>query len=207
MNISTKSVAYYLISKGFDIFTGSEENMFLIKIHICDTCSSPWYMDLTECFLCGSYNPFLFYCDSCNSYFSITGTVKKCRSCNTDLIQSCINNTCPSNVDANIKQAVNNKYRGVFNKDSCLNVAQIHCINCGGTNNKYITKKIRVVTTDKPGDVKNALQDCTGKDFDLVIVKIVTGGNISYITLNNTEISIDKPEKSIKNTIDLTKLL
>jgi len=206
MNISTKSVAYYLISKGLNIFITEENNTFLAQRHICKECSSPWYMDLTECFLCGSYNPYIYVCRHCNTYFSITGTVKNCPTCNQKFIQCCINDSCLSNTNTSVGNAINTKYKGVFDGDSCFNIAQMHCINCGDTKNEYITFEVQVYESDDFNNINSFLKQNSFK-YDILIIKFTGNSGIKYLTLRKTDAIVEVEESSFLNQIDLSKFV
>ncbi len=204
MNISTKSVAYFLISRGFNIFITEETNAFLAQRHICKDCTSPWYMDLTECFLCGSYNPYIYKCNNCNKYFSITGTVKNCPTCRQKLIQCCINDSCLSNTNTSVSTQINTKYKGVFDGDSCFNTAQMHCINCGSTLNKYITFNVKVCDASNVDEINSFLKQNLSQ-FDIIVIKLKTNSGVKYKTLKPAEIAGEIKEDSFCDEIDLLR--
>jgi len=207
MNLSTKSIAYSLIAKGFNIFVSEEDDTFIAENHICKECLSPWYMELTECFLCCSYNPFIYYCANCGTYFSITGTSKKCRTCQQELNQCCINDACLSNTDPTISAAIKSKYTGVFDKKGCFNIAQTHCLKCGGTLNKYVTFKIKVYEATKIDKINDYLRLDLGQ-FDILIIKFVSDDmEIKYLTLKKTEMLEEVRKDSFLEEIDLSKFI
>jgi len=143
MKIDLKSIGYAFIANGVQVYF-SEYDHFLVSKLICLDCGDSWYMNLTECFICGAINPFLFQCKSCGSFESITKSSKKCSKCTSDgLFMVCANPDCLSNKDPEINKEANG-YGGVFNKDSGLLIAQQYCLNCGSKHHIYKTYEIFV---------------------------------------------------------------
>lgn len=143
MKIDEKSIAYAFIANGIQIYLG--ENYFLASRLVCLKCGEYWYMNLTECFLCGAKNPHLFQCISCGSFQSITKSNQKCNNCDSsdDLFMVCPNPECISNNNDNIKEKANT-YGGALNKDSGLSISQQYCLNCGSKYHWYKSYKIYV---------------------------------------------------------------
>ena len=143
MNISEKSIAYAFIANGIHLYF-SEEDFFLVSRLVCKDCGDYWYMNLTECFICGALNPFLYKCNSCGSFQSITKSSHKCSNCDSEeLFMTCPNPDCLSNTDTDILSEAN-KFGGVFNKNSGLLISQQYCLNCGSKSHVYKTFRIFV---------------------------------------------------------------
>ena len=156
MNNDDKSIAYAFIANGVQIYL-NEEDHFLVSKLICVDCGDSWYMNLTECFLCGAINPFLYRCSECNKFQSITKSGDKCSNseCGSEeLYMVCPNPECLSNTNANIFK-VANAFGGVFNKESGFLIAQQFCLSCGSKHHTYKNYEIyvRVISKDS-GDFK-----------------------------------------------------
>jgi len=196
MEINNKSIAYAFIANGVQIFLNDEDYFIASKL-VCSDCGDSWYMNLTECFLCGAKNPFLFRCSSCGSFQSITKSSGKCNSCHSEnLFIMCPNENCISNKDSNINKEANS-FGGVFNKNSGLLIAQQYCLNCGSQKHQYKSYKvfIRSVNTNEIilKDLNLDLNDFT-KD-SILIVKYKTGGsNPQYCLLKYKDLT----EQNIK---------
>lgn len=148
MNIDTKSMAYAFIANGVHIYFSDDEK-FLVSKLVCSDCGDSWYMNLTECFLCGSINPFLYRCSKCNTFQSITKSGNNCSKCgSTELYMVCPNPDCLSNTDNTVfKEA--KKYGGVFNKNSGLLIAQQFCLSCGSKYHVYKNYEIYIRVVEK----------------------------------------------------------
>jgi len=142
-----KSIAYAFIANGVQIYLNEEEDFFVISKLVCQDCNNSWYMNLTECFLCGAVNSFLYKCSSCGEFQSITKSNNKCSNCNsTDLYMVCPNKNCISNTNKEVFKEAND-YGGVFNKNSGLLISQQYCLNCGSKYHKYKNYEIYVRST------------------------------------------------------------
>jgi len=149
MNNESKSIAYAFIARGVQIYL-NERGYFLISKLVCSNCGNSWYMNLTECFLCGAINPFLFKCADCGSFQSITKSSGRCSECgSSQLYMMCPNPDCISNTDEEIRREANS-FGGCFNKKSGLLIAQQYCLNCGSQYHKYKSFKIIIRTIDSP---------------------------------------------------------
>jgi len=143
MKIEEKSIAYAFISNGVHIYS-NEKGHFIIAKLICLECGESWYMNLTECFLCGTINPYLYRCSSCHNFQSITKSSNKCNYCeSSELFMVCPNEDCISNTDKQILSEINGK-GGVFNKDSGFSTAQQYCLTCGSKYHRYKTYDIYI---------------------------------------------------------------
>ncbi len=147
MNSETKSVAYAFVANGVQIYLGDDDNKFVTSKLVCNNCGGTWYMNLTECFLCGSINKFLFRCQDCEEFVSITNNSRVCGNCGSKkLYLTCPNNDCISNKNKELSGEIN-KLGGVFNKLSGFLIAQQYCLNCGSQEHIYKNYIIRVITT------------------------------------------------------------
>ena len=160
-----KSIYYKLISMGCDIFTDDNKNEFFVSRHSCANCKSPWYMNLTECFLCGMLNSYLFYCNTCDVYSSTTGGTVTCNKCRNKRKKICFNDKCISNKNG-FKKEFNDKKNGVMDKSSPSSISQSHCINCGSSINLYLTSLVAVKEIENTKDLKISSND---KRYDCII--------------------------------------
>ena len=148
MNNDNKSIAYAFIANGVQIYLNDEDH-FLVSKLICVDCGNSWYTNLTECFLCGAINPFLYRCSSCGKFQSITKSGDECSNCRLkDLKMVCPNPDCLSNTNKDISKEAN-KYGGIFNKESGLSIAQQFCLSCGSKHHTYKNYEIHVRVADK----------------------------------------------------------
>lgn len=147
MNIDEKSIAYAFIANGVQIYLNEEEHFIVSKL-ICFKCGDPWYMNLTECFLCGAINPFLYRCSDCGAFQSITKSGNECSQCRSEeLYMVCPNQDCISNKNTAIFSEAND-YGGVFNKESGLLISQQYCLTCGSKYHTYKNYDIYVRTSN-----------------------------------------------------------
>lgn len=175
MNLTYKSIAYAFIANGIQVyFTDNSGYDFLAVRLECMDCGKPWYVNLTECFLCGAINQYIYECPNCHKFFSITGSVKRCSYCNEKLKQTCFNKECLSNKNSELYKYINN-FGGVFSKDSGLQISQCFCLKCGSPYHIYNTKRIYVE------NIENKYEN------DVINLKCLQSGNNllknSYIIL------------------------
>ena len=185
MEINNKSIAYAFIANGVQIFLNDKDYFIASKL-ICSNCGDSWYMNLTECFLCGTKNPFLYKCSSCGSFQSITKSSGKCNNCQSeDLFMMCPNENCISNKDKKINEEANG-FGGVFNKDSGLLIAQQYCLNCGSQKHHYKDYKIfiRSIKTMETSlkELNFYLNDFT-KESVLIVKYKPNGSSLQYCLL------------------------
>jgi len=195
MNNDEKSIAYAFIANGVQIYLSDSLNYFTISKLICNNCGHSWYMNLTECFLCGALNPFLYRCGECGSFQSITKSSGKCSKCNSiKLVTACPNPDCLSNKNERVFEEAN-KFGGVFNKDSGLLISQQYCIKCGNDTHRYQNYKIyvRKINKDKIDfkDLGIKQEEITDKTR-LIIKRVGKNNTISYGLLKLKEF-INKP--------------
>jgi hypothetical protein len=160
MNLELKSTAYAIISRGIHIYIPDDsKNYVLASRLVCAECNEPWYMNLSQCFLCGAINPFLYRCDSCRTFISITNAGKKCNTCGKQntLHLECPNPKCLSNKNKEISKEIN-RLGGVFNKNSGFLISLQHCLNCGSQLHRYQTKRIIVSTINSKKFEKNKIK-------------------------------------------------
>ncbi|MBA7539578.1 Type-2 restriction enzyme BslI subunit alpha [subsurface metagenome] len=145
MEINMKSISHALTANGVHVYLSVKLEYLVGNRLVCQECQEPWYMNLTECFMCGSINPFLYQCNNedCKQYISITNAGKKCTFCNMEgtLHQECPNQNCFTNVNTELKVAINN-LGGTFNKNSGFSISQQYCLNCGSQYHNYQTRVI-----------------------------------------------------------------
>jgi hypothetical protein len=182
MNKETKSIAYAFVANGVQIYLGDEDDLFITSKLICSNCGGPWYMNLTECFLCGSLNEFLYRCQDCGEFISITNSSGKCNNCGSEnLYMVCPNPECISNKDETLLNEIN-RYGGVFNKKSGFLISQQYCLYCGSQSHKYKSYTIRVITTNSDFVSLEGVSRDTSKNVNnsYLIVRRKKNGEISY---------------------------
>jgi len=198
MNNETKSIAYAFVANGIQIYFGEEDDQFIISRLVCADCGGPWYMNLTECFLCGAINEFLYKCSDCGNFVSITNSSRSC-SCGSDkLYLVCPNKDCISNKDEELLKEIN-KYGGVFNKKSGFLISQQYCLYCGSQYHVYKTYRIKVITTSLDVLSPNGkyLNSFTMENNSYVVVRQKKGDRILYGVYKTSEFdgkSIDLKE-------------
>lgn len=151
MNNKTKSIAYAFVANGVQIYLSEEDDQFVTSKLICFDCGGPWYMNLTECFLCGAINKFLYRCSKCKEFVSITNSSGACSECGSkDLYMACTNEDCVSNKDGELSKEIN-QYGGVFDKESGFLISQQYCLYCGSQSHVYknYTVKVTTATSDE----------------------------------------------------------
>ena len=191
MNNETKSIAYAFIANGVQIYLGDEIDHFITSKLICSDCGMPWYMNLTECFLCGAINKFLYRCADCKEFVSITNSSGKCTACGSmDLYMVCPNPDCISNKDEALLKEING-YGGVFNRQSGFLISQQYCLYCGSQYHSYKNYKIRVITITSKIMTSNDILTSSSQltDNSLLIVRVKSGGNISYGSYKVSELN------------------
>lgn len=188
MNSETKSIAYALISNGLQIYLPEDENSILVSKLICQNCGEPWYMNLTECFLCGAINPFLYKCNVCNNYVSITNAGKKCNKCGKEdtLHLECPNPNCLSNKDSLVKEKIND-FGGCFNKNSGFLTSMNYCLKCGSSYHKYETVRLFICNSNEIKEFKHIYEKKISPRSK-ILLKFKNGENISYAITNINEI-------------------
>ena len=136
---------YKIISLGFPVYTGDEEDEFIIATLLCSKCNEIWQMSRSECMFCGHENPHIYECRVCHNKYSITRTSKKC--CGKNLIKICINPDCITNTDEDIKRYFD-EHGGVFEMSkSGATLNEMRCKKCGNKTNEY-KSVIMKITSD-----------------------------------------------------------
>lgn len=181
MNNDEKSIAYAFISNGVQIYTGKDEYFIVSKL-ICKDCGDGWYMNLTECFLCGVINPFLYRCSKCQTFQSITKSNNICNKCGSEeLFMVCPNKDCLSNKNKELF-IESNKFGGIFNHDSGLMTSQHYCLNCGSEYHQYKNFKIyvRVIDNDEFNFNELLIKKENISENSYLILKHHTGKSLKY---------------------------
>ena len=219
MDVNLKSLAYFFVSKGYAIYFNEEDpETILLSRLVCKECGHPWYMDLTECFYCGMVNTYTAQCLECNRIYSITNARKSCTVCNRKLFYACRNPECPSNTDPIVKSACNERYSGVFDRDSPFSTALEHCINCGYDATRY--EEINVYLLEVSGFSVTQLDDrakilnansalksnISRSEKGILVVRLRSGEEVSYSTSKLSDIKLDGNDiivTAFKNYVDL----
>lgn len=184
MNRYVKSIAYAFIANGVQVYfsDSDSDSDFIVTKLLCSDCGESWYMNLTECFICGSINTFLYKCQECGAFQSITKSVHKCNICgSTKLSMACANDECLSNTDKKLSAEIND-YGGVFNKNSGFLISQQYCLNCGSQIHEYRSYRIKVEIMRRVGDRidVNSLSDRIWTENTRLLVKMRNGNRILY---------------------------
>jgi len=198
MRNDVKSIAYAFISEGVQIYLAEQSDNFLISKLVCLECGWSWYMNLTECFICGSVNSFLYQCLNCGNFQSITNSTGTCNTCQSNnLLMICANKNCLSNTDSGVFNEIK-KFGGVFNKNSGFLISQQYCLNCGSQCHQYLTYRIYVKVFQSKSVTLSRL-DITpqGNSFNSYLLLKWKGGQIKYHLIKTTDITsqtIDEEE-------------
>jgi len=192
LSLIRKSISYALIANGVNIYEMEERQDIIYAVRlVCKNCNKPWYMNLTECFLCGAINPYLYRCDDCGTFVSITNASGHCNSCHgTNLHLVCPNPDCISNTDPDVKKEINAK-GGVFDRDSGFLISQLCCIYCG--NNEHIYKHRKIFINDfkrhsfDPADYSITSDDIDSNSF-LILRDVKQNTNIEYYLIDLNKI-------------------
>ena len=185
MERELKSIAHATIANGIHIYIPTGNKNYIVGSRlVCAGCNEPWYMNLTECFICGAVNPFLYRCENCRAFSSITKASDKCSNCNQQetLHPECPNPQCPSNTNDEIHEAVN-KMGGVFNKRSGFRISLQRCLNCGSQFHVYQIRKIIVFTlsSTKVDKTKLQIDDLEVlSTHSFIIFRIIENDKIKY---------------------------
>jgi len=141
--MNKKSIMYKIISLGFPVYTGDEEDEFLITTLLCSNCNEIWQMSRSECMFCGYENPHIYECKICNNKYSITRASKRC--CGENLIKRCINPECITNTNKDIRDYFDDK-GGVFEMSkSGATLNEMRCKKCGSKVNEYKSVVVKLV--------------------------------------------------------------
>lgn len=210
MNNETKSIAYAFVANGVQIYLGDQEDQFITSKLICSECGGPWYMNLTECFLCGAINEFLYRCSNCGEFVSITNSGGKCSKCGSEeLYMVCPNPDCISNQNPKLLEEINS-YGGVFNKNSGFLISQQYCLYCGSQFHIYKNYKIKIITLYSAivnkGEIYKSFPQLDDETY--VIIRAKTKEKISYGVFRWNELNNDNKElivlyPNFSNIVDL----
>ena len=210
-----KSISYGSIAHGIQIYVPTiEKNYALACILACSECGAQWTMSLTECFLCGWINPFLYRCSnpSCRSFNSITNASSTCGSCGKrdTLHWECPNPDCVSNTDRNMHKMIN-ALGGIFDKSSGLKIALQRCLTCGSQEHQYQVRKIHVFTVHSTIVNTNSIsiqdRDIL-PDLTYLIFRVMSEQELKYATVNhrdlerNTAIQLSQTTNKLEEVLD-----
>lgn len=192
MKRELKSIAHATIANGIHIYVPEGDKNYVVGSRLaCAECNEPWYMNFTECFICGAVNPFLYRCDNCESFVSITTARRTCSSCGKPrtLHLECPNPKCLSNTDKTVHDAIN-KMGGVFHKSSGFRISSQYCLNCGSQHHKYQVRRISVFTVPSRKVDKKSLSIDDPEvlfPFSFIIFRIRGKNGIEYSFLKLKE--------------------
>jgi hypothetical protein len=207
-----KSLAYAFVSEDINVyFPDNDEECFIVEKLVCADCNSFWHTSLSECYFCGEINYYLSVCNTCGNKYSITNSLKKC-TCNDPaslLIKACINRSCITNIDPEIK-SFSESEMGVFEKDSSQSVSLMYCLNCGAQENKYLSFKVFVYNDLHETDLRDYIlrvKSYFNSDDILILKKHKEIDIINYAIINNLNHDhsyneIDFPYSSISDLIN-----
>lgn len=142
--MNKKSVMYKIISLGFPVYTGDEDDEFVITTLLCSNCNEIWQMSRSECMFCGHENPHVYECRICHNKYSITRASKKC--CGENLVKICINPDCITNKDNDIMRYFDD-CGGIFEMNkSGATLNEMRCKKCGNKINEYKSVVVKLVS-------------------------------------------------------------
>lgn len=202
MKTDLKSIAYAFIANGIQIFF-TDYDYFIANKLCCLNCGESWFMNLTECFLCGTLNSFLFNCLDCDNLISITNSSGQCNKCNSkNIVLACQNKNCFSNTNHKLKSFINSR-GGVFNKDSGMLISQQYCLNCGNDLHKYKTYKILLRNVSQHSFEKSSLHipEIYHSSDTMLLIKFKNKDNIQYQIFKMNNLSDNIKLNDLKNSI------
>lgn len=192
--MNKKSIMYKIISLGFPVYTGDEEDEFLIATLLCSNCNEIWQMSRSECMFCGYENPHIYECRECKTRYSITRTSKKC--CGRNLIKICINPDCITNTNKEIREYFDS-VGGVFEMDkSGATLNEMRCKKCGNITNEYKSVIVKIVT-----DIKNI----ENKQNNICYLQKNTESDFAVL-FNNEEKQFNCIEEILKYALSIRSL-
>lgn len=181
-----EDIKYFFDKNGIEVYINDEaKGEFLLALQKCTACSTPWNLEITQCFLCGAINPFLKR-DRNGIWKSITGSKGEGE-------YACINKDCPSNKNKEIKKLIKKHYGSVFLRGSIFNTSLENCIKCGNDEYNYTVIPLYVIVSEKLDKeeilkwIDNRLDIKFGigpvliifrNDKELAYFYVKTGGNI-----------------------------
>lgn len=192
MNRDLKSIFYAFVAQDIEVYTPDDtDNCLMINQLICNECGVFWHTSLLECYFCGEINYYVYACTSCGQMYSITNSSIKCDcgNSNSKLIKKCMNPDCISNNDSNIANLTLTK-KGVFSLSSSFNLSLIHCINCGGLENRYLSYIIHFMNLNKEEDISNLIGKYSVKENSIIIFKkkVEDGMRYGFLIYNPHEL-------------------
>ena len=192
--MNKKSIMYKIISLGFPVYTGDEDDEFVIATLLCSKCNEIWQMSRSECMFCGHENPHIYECRVCHNKYSITRASKKC--CGENLIKICINPECITNKDEDIKKYFDD-CGGIFEMSkSGATLNEMRCKKCGNKVNEYKSVVVKLVP-----DIKEI------ESADNEICYIQKNSESDFIILfNNTKKEFESIEDILKEILDIKSL-
>lgn len=177
--IDQKSIGYAFIANGIHVYLHENNVDLYVTRLVCHDCGAPWYMNITECYVCGIINPYLYQCLDCSKFTSITNAAKKCKDCNSNnIVLACVNADCITNQVEELKDQINS-FGGVFNKNSGFSIAQQYCMHCGSNFHHYRSYSIKIFyTEDQIQDVEEIIN--SNIDNDLILIKEKLNNSLKY---------------------------
>ncbi len=208
MNRDLKSIFYAFVAQDIEVYTPDDkENCLLINKLICNECGAFWHTSLLECYFCSEINYYIYACTSCGEIYSITNSSIKCvcENSNSRLVKKCMNPECISNTDSDIARLTIIK-KGVFALGSSFNLSLMHCINCGGRDNRYQSYVVYVMNVDKGDDLSKFIESNSVEKDSVIIFKHHNESHILYgfIIYGSLEKQvIDLKFSSISSIVDI----
>jgi len=201
-DLRVKSISYKLISEGFDIYRTDQQNEILINKHCCADCKTSWNTDITECYFCGTINPYLYFCKNCKIFTSTKGGKKECKECNTLKQKICFNDSCVTNSEEfyNIFNINLKNYEGVMSRESPCTVSQTYCFSCGSTNNINLAIIVKIIELNVDEKIKISAENLR---FDYII--FTKKEKKEYFICKPSEYLINKKEKFI-DKLEINKM-
>lgn len=189
-----EDIKFFFDKNGIEVYENDEtKGEFILVLPLCNSCGTPWNLEITQCFLCGAFNPFIKR-NKQGIWKSITGASGETAE------SACINKDCPSNKISEIKEAINKHYEGgVFKRGSIFNTSLENCVKCGDDEYNYMAVPVYVIIS-KSLDIKELSEELNSdikseigpaliifrNDQELFYIYIKEGENmISNLQANN----------------------
>lgn len=207
MSVLEKEIIYKFQSSGFEIYKDSSKETYLIMKHCCSDCHQDWFTNKEQCIFCGSIGYNVEICDKLH-ISAIAGSKDFCGydGCTIegkDLVKSCINSTCDSNLNINLKKIINqitkskSKGVGIFSANSPFCISQATCFFCGSSQSEFIINELDIKNINDITELTNVKNNFSK---DILIVRF----NKKFLTKIK---NIQEEEDSFLDDINLGKIL
>tara|TARA_B100000029_G_scaffold450211_1_gene474011 strand:+ start:807 stop:1430 length:624 start_codon:yes stop_codon:yes gene_type:complete len=176
-----------------------DDNQFLASRLMCKDCNKFWETSLLECFFCNEINYYTKFCKVCKNKTTLTTVSTECPECQTSnpWIPNCVNESCISNTNQEIKNFVQGKITsgkheiGVFGAASGWNTSNSFCLACGSSKSHYVTHTV-------------SLYECTAQTFQKNELDKFSTDVVILADPSNSNFDIFKPQSDDSSSFSPT---